>query len=59
LRGSADFYADISAELKKEGALFLRVFLEECAAHGVEARKAKGNFTLHFDCGYLSYRYSQ
>lgn len=48
LNGGADFYgSDLAAGLRHEGAESLRVFLEECARHGIAPRKQnKGNFAL-------------
>lgn len=39
LNGGADFYAADIAGLHREGELSLRIFLDECARHGVEPRK--------------------
>jgi predicted HicB family RNase H-like nuclease len=49
LNGGADFYAKDLDGLKKEGEISLRVFLDECAARGIEPRRAKGNFSLRLD----------
>jgi predicted HicB family RNase H-like nuclease len=47
LNGGADFYAADVAGLLREGELSLRVFLEECAARGLEPRKNfSGKFVL-------------
>ncbi|PLR36256.1 DNA repair protein [Chimaeribacter californicus] len=35
LNGGADFYADSIEELKKEGALSLSIFLDECRKDGI------------------------
>lgn len=39
LNGGADFYGKSLAELKREGAASLRVFLEMCAEKGIEPEK--------------------
>lgn len=39
LNGGADFYAKDRDNLKKEGALSLKIFLEMCAEDGVAPRK--------------------
>ena len=49
LNGGADFYATDLEGLKREGALSLKVFLDECAARGIEPNKAKGKFALRLD----------
>lgn len=50
LSGGADFYATDLAGLRHEGAESLRVFLDECAKHGVEPQKqSRGNFALRLD----------
>jgi predicted HicB family RNase H-like nuclease len=49
LNGGADFYATDLEGLKREGALSLKVFLDECAARGIEPKKAKGKFALRLD----------
>ena len=50
LSGGADFYADNVADLRKEGATSLKVFLEMCAEDGVEPRKTySGRFILRLD----------
>jgi len=49
LNGGADFYATDLDGLKREGAVSLKVFLDECAARGIEPRKAKGKFALRLD----------
>jgi predicted HicB family RNase H-like nuclease len=49
LNGGADFYAPDLEGLKREGALSLRIFLDECVARGVEPRKARGKFALRLD----------
>lgn len=47
LNGSADFYAADIASLKREGERSLKIFLEECAARGIEPRKTfSGKFIL-------------
>jgi predicted HicB family RNase H-like nuclease len=47
LNGGADFYATDLDGLKREGALSLKVFLDECASRGIEPRKVK--FALRLD----------
>lgn len=49
LNGGADFYAPDLEGLTREGALSLRIFLDECVARGVEPRKARGKFALRLD----------
>lgn len=49
LNGGADFYARDLEGLKREGALSLKIFLDECAARGIAPRKAKGRFALRLD----------
>jgi predicted HicB family RNase H-like nuclease len=49
LNGGADFYAKDLDGLKMEGEISLRVFLDECAARGIEPRRPKGNFALRLD----------
>ena len=49
LNGGADFYATDLEGLKREGALSLKVFLDECAARGIKPKKAKGKFALRLD----------
>ncbi len=50
LSGGADFYADNVADLRKEGATSLKVFLDMCAEDGVEPRKTySGRFILRLD----------
>lgn len=49
LNGGADFYATDLDGLKREGAVSLKVFLDECAARCIEPRKAKGKFALRLD----------
>ena len=47
LNGGADFYATSVDELRKEGEISLRTFLEMCAEDGVEPRKHfSGKFNL-------------
>lgn len=47
LNGGADFYADNIADLKKEGEISLKVFLEMCKENGIEPRKAySGRFNI-------------
>lgn len=47
LNGDADFYATNIEDLKKEGELSLKVFLEMCAEDGVEPKKHfSGKFNL-------------
>jgi predicted HicB family RNase H-like nuclease len=40
LNGGADFYAYSVQELKKEGAVSLKVFLDECRKDGIEPYKS-------------------
>lgn len=50
LNGGADFYASDIAGLKREGEISLKVFLEACAARGVEPRKPySGKFNVRID----------
>ena len=50
LNGGADFYAADLEGLRREGAASLRVFLDECARHGVSPRKGRsGKFALRLD----------
>jgi predicted HicB family RNase H-like nuclease len=47
LNGGADFYATSVDELRKEGEISLRTFLEMCTEDGVEPRKHfSGKFNL-------------
>ena len=47
INGGADFYASSVDELRKEGEISLKVFLEMCAEDGVEPRKHfSGKFNL-------------
>jgi predicted HicB family RNase H-like nuclease len=47
LNGGADFYAKDIDNLRKEGEISLKVFLEMCNADGVEPRKEySGKFNL-------------
>lgn len=47
INGGADFYATTVKELRKEGELSLKTFLEMCAEDGVEPRKNfSGKFNL-------------
>jgi len=43
LNGGADFYAKDRENLRKEGALSLKIFLEMCAEDGVTPRKNSSN----------------
>lgn len=50
LNGGADFYASDVAGLQREGKASLKIFLEECAARGIEPRKNfSGKFMLRLD----------
>lgn len=50
LNGGADFYASDVSGLHREGAISLRVFLDTCAAKGIEPRKHfSGKFVLRVD----------
>ena len=47
INGGADFYATSVEELRKEGEISLKAFLEMCAEDGVEPRKHfSGKFNL-------------
>ena len=47
INGGADFYASSDEELRKEGEISLKAFLEMCAEDGVEPRKHfSGKFNL-------------
>ncbi|MGY2461716.1 type II toxin-antitoxin system HicB family antitoxin [Vreelandella sulfidaeris] len=47
LNGSADFYADSVSDLRKEGRLSLRIFLEECERLGIQPSKSySGKFQV-------------
>ncbi len=47
LNGGADFYANNIAELRKEGKISLKVFLDMCAEEGINPRKEySGKFNL-------------
>lgn len=47
LNGGADFYADNVAQLKREGELSLKVFLEMCEEKGIEPFKQySGKFNI-------------
>src|SRR5690606_18117714 len=50
LIGGADFYANDTAGLHREGELSLNAFMDECARRGVEPRKKfSGKFMLRVD----------
>jgi predicted HicB family RNase H-like nuclease len=50
LNGGADFYATDVKNLRREGEISLKVFLEACAEDGVEPRKQfSGKFSLRVD----------
>ena len=50
LNGSADFYADNIKELKKEGEISLKVFLEMCKEDKVAPyKKFSGKFNVRID----------
>ena len=50
LNGGADFYATDVENLKREGEISLRVFLEMCQEQGIEPRKYfSGKFVLRLD----------
>ncbi len=50
LNGGADFYAKDVDGLRREGEISLRVFLEACAADGVDPRKHfSGKLSLRLD----------
>jgi len=47
LNGGADFYASDIDNLKREGAISLKVFLEACRERGIEPRKEySGKFNV-------------
>ncbi|NVK30244.1 MAG: type II toxin-antitoxin system HicB family antitoxin [Gammaproteobacteria bacterium] len=47
LNGGADFYADNAADLKREGELSLRAFLDACERHSIPPKKQySGKFNL-------------
>lgn len=47
LNGGADFYADNIEQLKIEGSLSLKVFLEACAKRGIDPQKEySGKFNV-------------
>ena len=47
LNGGADFYADSVSDLRKEGRVSLRVFLEECERLGIQPSKSySGKFQV-------------
>ena len=47
INGGADFYARTVDDLRKEGEISLKAFLEMCAEEGVEPRKHfSGKFNL-------------
>lgn len=47
LNGGADFYADSITDLRKEGEISLKVYLEMCKENGIEPRKAySGRFNI-------------
>jgi predicted HicB family RNase H-like nuclease len=50
LSGGADFYAKDLDGLMEEGRLSLRIYLDDCAARGIEPYKAySGRFNLRLD----------
>ena len=50
VNGGADFYASNLEELRREGEISLKVFLEACAEKGYEPRKkVSGKFMLRLD----------
>ncbi len=49
INGSADFYAKDIENLKKEGSLSLKVFLEACKEKNIEPKKKDGKFALRLD----------
>jgi predicted HicB family RNase H-like nuclease len=47
LNGSADFYANNIEDLKKEGAISLKVFIDACQKRNIEPRKEySGKFNV-------------
>lgn len=47
LNGGADFYATTVEDLRKEGEISLKVFLEACQTRGIEPRRSySGRFNL-------------
>ena len=50
LNGSADFYAKSIDELRQEGDISLKVFLEMCAEQGIEPVKSySGRFNIRLE----------
>jgi predicted HicB family RNase H-like nuclease len=50
LSGGADFYAKDVEQLRKEGSVSLRVYLEDCKEAGYEPfRKFSGKFNVRLD----------
>ena len=49
LNGGADFYANDTEGLKREGAVSLRVFLHMCEEDGVSPRKSGDTCALRLD----------
>lgn len=50
LNGGADFYASNLTDLKRQGKISLKVFLDACAEDGVDPRKSfSGKFVLRVD----------
>ena len=47
LNSGADFYADSVSDLRKEGGVSLRIFLEECERRGIQPTKSySGQFQV-------------
>ena len=53
INGGADFYASTVDDLRKEGEISIKAFLEMCAEDGIEPRK---NFSGKFNLRCLPHR---
>jgi predicted HicB family RNase H-like nuclease len=52
LNGGADFYAATVEDLRREGAISLKVFMEMCQEKGIEPRRAfSGRFNIRLEPG--------
>ncbi len=49
LNGGADFYAPDVEGLKKEGAISIKVFIDECKARNIEPKKKESKFALRLE----------
>jgi predicted HicB family RNase H-like nuclease len=50
LNGGADFYAATVEDLRREGAISLKVFMEMCQEKGIEPRRAfSGRFNIRLE----------